>query len=100
MRTSTHSGWYAVMSATPLLGSPTASRKPRLLHPIQEAQYSLRERFWLFHVWQMRAMGEEALLRAWDRVGHDVRCVYSGGVIERPGHHQRWNGDRIQTVNG
>ena len=50
-----------------------------LHHPIQEAQHSLRKRFWLLHVGQMRAMGEDTLLRAWDRVSHDVRRVYRGG---------------------
>ena len=71
-----------------------------LLCLIQEAQHSLRERFWLLHVWQMRAMGEDALLRAWDRVSHDVSRVYGGGIIERPSYHQRWDSDRIQAVNG
>ena len=71
-----------------------------LLCSTQEVQYSLRERFWLLHVWQMRAMGEDTLLRAWDRVSHQVSRVYSGGIIERPGHHQCWDGDRIQAVNG
>ena len=60
-----------------------------LLRSIQEFQYGLRERFWLLHVRQMGAMGEDSLLRPWDRVGHQVSRVYSRGVIERPDHHQR-----------